>query len=127
LILPRGKLPPFRSKLNLNLFGPDVREEGPYFRADFVLAAAFAFLGTVLGFNAAALFAVPAFFVIGTSQQTNSQSLHPQGYSTATAIPHSSQKYRSPSLDFGISSSFNVLFVTFGGKKRRGRSWRSCV
>jgi hypothetical protein len=82
------------------------------------LAAAFAFLGAVLGFDAAAFFAVPAFFVIGTSQQINSQSLHPQGSSTATTIPHSSQLYRSPSLAFGMSlPSFNVLFAAWREEK----------
>jgi hypothetical protein len=67
-----------------------------YFLADFDLAAAFAFLGAALAFDAAAfffplLFAVPAFFVIGTSQQINSHVSHPQASSTATTIPHSSQ------------------------------------
>jgi hypothetical protein len=74
----------FRSTLHLNLrLIPD--ERAPCY------LAAFAFLRAALGFDAVAFFAVPAFFVIGASQQISSQVLHPQGSSTATTIPHSSQ------------------------------------
>jgi hypothetical protein len=65
-----------------------------YFLPALVLGAAFFFF---------AVFALPAFFVIGTSQQIISHVLQPQGSSTQTTSPHSPQLYRSPSFAFAMA------------------------
>jgi hypothetical protein len=72
-----------------------------------MIQGAIAYFLPALVFNAAffflAVFALPAFFFIGTSQQINSHVLQPQGSSTQTTIPHSVQLYRSPSFAFAMA------------------------
>jgi len=58
------------------------------------LRAAFAFAGARRALAGAVFFfaflAPPAFFTIGTSQQTSPQASQPQASSIVTAIPHKS-------------------------------------
>ena len=60
------------------------------------LRAAFAFAGARLALAGAAFFfafpAAPAFFTIGTSQQTSPQASQVHASSIVTAIPHSSHR-----------------------------------
>jgi hypothetical protein len=88
--------------LSLYLSAPDTQSGCHLFLADL------AFLVALFVFNAAffflAVFAVPAFLVIGMSQQINSHVLQPQGSSTQTTIPHS-----SPLLDRNHSSLLSFL------------------
>jgi len=67
--------------------GPGPRVISLYFRAAFAFAGA-RLAGAAFFF---AFLAPPAFFTIGTSQQTSPQASQTQASSIVTAMPHSSQ------------------------------------